>query len=387
MKFLLEQLRAVKLGGWPVLKRKLLGPSDPKYLPIPNFLQSCASLTHKIINFLGDKYYLDYPIAVYDLSCQPLTYDFAYFLYEADCYFTDKGYSQFHVIILSQFSSPPPGSWEHSSGFSTQITSDHKRQRIFNILLPIASLYTSCASVNLIHDTKLITYICRTHHAIYPRHYDGLFTRHMSYKNVTNYERRQAKFSGLKALEFDLDKVNFWLKSQSIDQPFVTFTIRHYGYQSDRNSNIPAYLEFSEYLFDMGIATVFIPDTEDLSYIDQISKYPVFFAGTFNLYQRQAIYELALTNIFSNNGCAALCALNKACSYIISGIVTKDWSAEIHEARGLKYGSQPFCDNRGIWEWEAETFVSLKKSFHLLLEKNPHWPVRVNVEKILEKPR
>lgn len=373
MKSLLDHLREVKSGGWPVMKRKLLDPSDAKYLPISNFLQSFASPTHKIINFLGGKYYLDSPIAVYDLSCQQSTYDFAYFLYEADCYFTDKGYSQFHVIIVSQISSASPGSWEHSSGYSIHITSDHKQQRIFNILLPIASLYTSCASVNLIHDTKLITYICRTHYAIYPRHYDGLFLRDMSYKDVFNYERQQAKYSGLKALKFDLDKVSSWLTSHSINQPFVTFTIRHYGFQPERNSNIPAYLEFSEYLSGMGIATVFIPDTEDLSYIDQISKYPVFFAGAFNLYQRQAIYELALTNIFNSNGCSALCALNKQCSYIMSSIANKYWPAESHEARGLKYGSQPFCDNRGVWEWEGETFVSLKKSFDLLLEKNPHW--------------
>ncbi len=400
-KFVADLLTVVE-----VVKRKIASPSNPRYIPISNFLQSCTGLLHKILNFLSKNYYSDLPLAVYDLRCSPCTYDFAYFLYEAECHFRNKGHEKFHVIIVPQLgtwedkiiTSDPEdhlvsniplflssllsfsSSWKQSSGYNKVITPKHEESRIFNLLLPLASLYGSCASVNLIHDPKIVTYTCRSHSQVYPENYDGVFLRGMSYNKVFDYERKQCQFSGLKALALDLDKVKSWLTSHGVNQQFVTFTIRHYDFQPERNSNIPVYLEFASYLSNMGIGAVFIPDTEDLSYINQISEYPVFFAGAFNLYQRQAIYELALTNIFNSNGCAALCSLNISCSYIMSGIVNKYWKAEDHEAQGLKYGSQPFCDNRGVWVWEGETFASLKESLNLLLEKNPNWLIKKPIE-------
>lgn len=401
-KFVADLLTVVE-----VVKRKIASPSNPRYIPTSNFLQSCISRSHKILNFLSTKYYSDLPLVVYDLRCSPCTYDFAYFLYEAECFFKKKGYQKFHLIIVSQLGTWEDktitsdskdhflssilrvlssilrvsfSNWKQSSGYNKIITPKHEAQRIFNILLPLASLYGSCASVNLIDDARIITYTCRSHPLVYPENYDGVFLRGMSYNRVFDYERSQCAFSGLKALALDLDKVKSWLTSHGVDQHFVTFTIRHYNFQPERNSNIPAYLEFAAYLSNLGISAVFIPDTEDLSYINQISEYPVFFAGAFNLYQRTAIYELALTNIFNSNGCAALCALNTSCSYIMSGIVNKYWKAEDHEARGSKYGSQPFCDNRGVWVWEGETFASLKESLNLLLEKNPNWLIKKPIE-------
>lgn len=401
-----------------IVKKKIASHSNPKYIPISNFLQSCTGLLHKILNFLSKKYYSDLPLAVYDLRCSACTYDFAYFLYEAECHFRNKGHEKFHVIIvpetigtgtckestgynkgiascseeqlvsrillfLSSILHVSFSSWKQTSGYDKIITSEHERQRTFNIVLPIASLYGSCASVNLIDDARMITYTCRSHSQVYPENYDGVFLRGMSYNKVFDYERKQCQFSGLKALALDLDKVKSWLTSHSVNQQFVTFTIRHYDFQPERNSNIPVYLEFASYLSNMGIGAVFIPDTEDLSYIDQISDYPVFFAGAFNLYQRQAIYELALTNIFNSNGCSALCALNISCSYIMSGIVNRYWTAEDHESRGLKYGSQPFCDNRGVWVWESETLASLQESLNLLLEKNPNWLINLTENQCL----
>ncbi|WP_072622922.1 hypothetical protein [Spirulina major] len=300
-----------------------------------------------------------------------MSYDFACFLYEADCFFKEKGYNQFHVIIVSIIDEPQP--WEEKLDYLKVIGDYQKRQRISNILVPLGLLYQACASTSLINDPNLIIEISQKRHNIYPENYGGLFLLTMDYNKVYDYERKKTNFSGFKASTLDLEKVNFWLSSQAVNRPFVTFTIRHYQYQKERNSNIPAYIEFSQHLKTLGISSVFIPDAEDISYLEQICSYPIFFAGAFNLYQRQAIYELAMTNIFNSNGCHVLCALNQSCSYIMSGIVNKYWSKEAHEARGLKYDAQPFCENRGVWEWESETFASLKKSFDLLLKKNPDW--------------
>ena len=39
------------------------------------------------------------PLAIYDLSRNPLTFDYVYFLYEADIYFRSLGYSSFDILL------------------------------------------------------------------------------------------------------------------------------------------------------------------------------------------------------------------------------------------------------------------------------------------------
>lgn len=344
----------------------------PPYLPymqhISNSLQSFFAITHRILNFRKEKYYLDLPLAVYDLRFSPASYDLAYFLYEADCYFRGNGYEKFNLVIVPEIAeSTPP---QINEDWKQVISEDSRRQRIFNLLLPMASMYESCSSVSLINDVELVVHICRSHFCVFPQNYDGVFIRtHMSYRNVYDFERKKTYFSGFSSFSSDLDKVKSWISSQGINLPFITFTVRYYAHQPQRHSNIPDYLKFASYLSEIGISSVFIPDTDDLSYISELSEYPVFFTGAFNLYQRQAIYELALTNIFACSGCHSLCALNKRCSYIMSGIINENYNMEnLYKPRGLKYGDQPFCDNRGVWEWGGETFDSLKNSFDLLLK-------------------
>ncbi|MEC4805587.1 MAG: hypothetical protein SAJ72_15120 [Jaaginema sp. PMC 1080.18] len=362
------------------IKRQLISPSRPSTVLLSDILHSLTKpFINKPIHKPSNYYFSDQPIAIYDLRCSPITYDFAMFLYEAECFFKSKNYDFFHVIIIPNLPGPDylEPTWQETTGYNKIITETHQNQRIFNLLLPLASMYQACKSVNLIHEVNIIQSICSKNNKIFPSNYDGFFLRTLCYQKIYKYEKSKIFFFGLKAQSTDLDQIKKWLTFNEIQQPFVSFTIRNYQHQYKRNSNIEAYLKFSEYLENFGIASVFVPDTDN-PWNDNLdfSQFPIFWAGTFNLYQRQALYEIALTNIFPSSGVAALCWLNHSCSFIHSGICNEAYpentGMKLHKSRGQNYGDQPFCENRGIIEWGAESFDSLKKSFDILLTKNPN---------------
>jgi hypothetical protein len=298
--------------------------------------------------------YSNNPVAIYDLRCSPLTFDFAYSLYHAECYFRDKGFNYFDLFIVSLF---PPKEVDQYRFFSDKV-------RLANILLPLAYSYQFCRSISVIDNASLIRNICVNSNHIFPPHYDGLFLRHFSYKEVFENARKNTYFSGFKATKADLDVVSKWLRGSSINEKFVTFTVRNRKNHA-RNSNLEVYKDFSKYLRTINISCVFIPDTEN-PVLDVDEQDHIFNPASFNIFQRMAIYELALLNIFSNNGPYSICVLDNSCNYIVSGIFNeKDPYADSSYFKdvGLIYGEQPFQHDRGVWIWESASLTSLKDAF------------------------
>jgi len=366
----------IKISNFGVLAKRRLKLAvfypPEKYSILKNFSKVLFLLRKALDRALPSEYYpilKNKPIAVYDLRLSPPTYDFAYFLYQADCYFRSLGHSSFQVII---FSGKTTNNFicQHNE-WESLIGKEERSKRIYNMLLPMASLYEGCFSARLIKDINHLKFICRRSSIVYPKYYDGIFLSNpISYEKVYKYEMNNAEYSGFKSNRNELDKVQSWLFAHNITLPFVCFTIRDYQFEPSRNSNVQAYLQFAKYLRDMNILSVFIPEVSNAVPEYIIEEFPLFIPAIHSLYQRQAIYELACTNIFANNGCSALCALNKSCSYILSGLLTDRYDTDFFDKRGLAYLSQPFCENRGIWNWGPETYVSLINSFNLLIKKN-----------------
>ena len=110
--------------------------------------------------------------------------------------------------------------------------------------------------------------------------------------------------------------------------------LRSYEFQKSRNSNIPLIKEFINYLNKEGFDHVIVPDTEKVEGAAHFPDSSIFYQGSFNIFQRNAIYELAYTNLFTSNGVAAVSIFNPKSSFIFTKFVNEHWPVCAHEARG-----------------------------------------------------
>jgi len=338
---------------------RVLNPLNPKYVKLSKFIH--LFLRFLIFRRAKRSIQLDgFPIAVYDLRVNATTFDFCFFLYEAECYFRSKGFPEFDILIVPLFTH---SAWEYESGYSSVIGEPKKSRRVFNLLLPLAELYGACRRVMLLEDKSIVTEVLRSRMEVYPLGHDGLYLGRVDYKKIYNFESKDTLFTGFQAQADDLTQVNEWLSLNNVKQPFVTFTLRTYGFQSVRNSNTCLVNSLATYLKHEGFDVVLVPATDDLSGSNSFNIGPFFLPGSFNIFQRNALYEIAFTNFFSSNGTHALSVLNLKSSFIFSKIVNDYWKIEDLEARGFKYGSQPWAKGRGVWIWEEETFESVTAAF------------------------
>jgi hypothetical protein len=215
----------------------------------------------------------------------------------------------------------------------------------------------------LLEDESLSRDVLRSRLDVYPLNYDGFSLGGTDYRRIYDFESRDTPFSGFQAQPDELNQVNDWLTLNKVKLPFVTFTLRTYGFQSARNSNAHLMNCVATYLKEEGFDVVLVPDTDDLSGSNSFNIGTCFLPGSFNIFQRNALYEIAYTNFFSSNGTHALSVLNLKSSFIFSKLINDYWKIEDSEARGLKYGSQPWAKGRGVWIWEEETFESVVAAF------------------------
>ncbi len=144
---------------------------------------------------------------------------------------------------------------------------------------------------------------------------------------------------------------------------FVTITLREAKNWLHRNSNIPEWIKFANWLRDRGELVTFVRDTAKAE--EPISGFPTSPFASINIDARCALYEAAKCNLFVSNGphCLALFG-------------TKPWMAffEVNEADkfiahrpswwhndcGIDAGEQfPWCSPKQRFIWKCDKFENM----------------------------
>ena len=160
-------------------------------------------------------------IAVYDLEVNPTTFDFVWFLYEANIYFKSKGLTRFNVIIKP---SSLERKWEVDVKYSEIIKKKDKIQRIYNIILPQAQLFYECKDVHLVEDKVVINRMLIQANYTYPVSYTTIRPIKMSINKVWEHTEKPIDFKGFSASSKDLDHVKKWLTLNDVGSRFVSIS-------------------------------------------------------------------------------------------------------------------------------------------------------------------
>ena len=301
------------------------------------------------------------PLALYDLRICANTFDFAYFLYDADTHFRALGFDRFQVCILDR-EAFGLGEYEAVVGW------DKRRSRVQSMIVPMAEMYQGCGAAMVTQDDREVIALCRTSEPIFPLNADGRHLRTHNYVAIHRKLDQHRPYSGFRAPRAAVDEVRLFKERRGITQPAVTLTIRAYRYQALRNTDLDAYFRFADYLRQSGFAPILIPDAEAPDAVD-LSEFVSFPEACADLHLRMAMYEESFTNVFTSNGVHAIAALNEKCSFMLA-LLNEAYPSSTgltrFEADGLRLGDQPFGGTTKRFIWAKESFENLRENFEII---------------------
>lgn len=303
-------------------------------------------------------------LAIYDLKSNPATFDFSFFLIDAEIHASKVGCSDFDVIILEKQSD---GFISRDASYNKIMDEISQQWRIKNLLLPITTLHKKIRNISVYNPKHNLVDILNSYNFIYPKEYSKFLSPPFFYEKAIP-RLNVSKFTGFEADNYALDAVADWQKSVQIEGNQISITLRNYGYDTSRNSDFKIWKNFADYLTKKGYSVVFIPDTENCFVeVSELQDNLIFTPASWNLQLRLALYEKSVLN-FVTGGPATLCQLSKKIKYISTNFLVPgsiQCKETVFKRWGLEIGQKSFgFAETGQWiYWEEENLEKLVEVF------------------------
>ncbi len=310
--------------------------------------------------------------AFYDLTVEPITYDFLWFLCGADLTRRAKGLEQVHVVIVP---GPQEGVREEDSAYETVVDRESRKWRIANVLMALTALLPACSGVTLAGsraEAAATRNLAGSHY--YPNGYESCMPVGHHPNDCLIPARKGIRPIGvLRAQRQGLQYIEQFVANYSQGRRLITITIRDYAYGQDRNSNLSAWSNFAKELDVTTWWPVFVLDTERT--LDPLPEplcgFDVMREASWNVGLRMALYERAWLNMGVNNGPMGLCWLNEQTRYLTFKMVTTSVpqaTVEFNRSRGFEPNeSLPFATPFQKWVWEDDTVEVIRREFEAMV--------------------
>jgi hypothetical protein len=312
--------------------------------------------------------------AYYDLDLFPISYDIGYFLIWADLKREELGLTHLYVALL-------PFTDEETRAFPQgydQIVDRHARKwRFWHIVASMSELLPSINGISIggsrIHGEMFRAFARHS----YPAERTVLSPvpnlAHI-YRGIIADLRLGAAHQGLQARTQARRYLEQWMKHHVNGRKPVVITLRQYGVDPERNSNVAAWGAFAgslpqEYL------PIFVPDTDHAleSAPATLQDFVVFQPAAWNLELRMALYESAYLNLIVNSGPSTLCVLSGQCRYVMFKIAVSNVHLASHavlEEYGFVPGeTPPFCARFQKWVWQPDNADIIRLEFDAMCQK------------------
>ncbi len=322
-------------------------------------------------------------IFVYDLNVVPATFDFAFLLAAAETFGKSHGMSKVFVLFL-QKNLEQIGDEEYSA----IVSQDSQQWRSNNILLQLCQLYPACSGYGFLpSNAKVDNFI--QNKLVYPARYSSTYKSYAkNYAEIFELIDKRL-FTGFSASQTGINYIHQWMSCNDIAGRMVVITLRNYGYDETRNSNIAEWVKFARWVKNEGFTPIFVPDTETCwTSTKELEHFTVFTEPCWNLGLRMAIYEQAFVNFFYSNGTSVIGSLNKKISLIAMCPIIEDslhQKAEVLNSFGLESGQRRynFAEKHQFLSWKRDTFENIREEFLEFVSSVPSIEKLRKVDKVI----
>ena len=300
---------------------------------------------------------------IYDLDVVPATFDFAFLLAAAETFGKSHGKSQVFVLFV-QKNSEQLGDLEYSAIGSQ----DHQQWRLNNILVQLCQLYPACSGYGLLPSNAKIDNLIQNR-LVYPARYSSTYKSYaLNYAEIFKLIDKRL-FTGFSASKTGINYIQQWMNCNNITGQLVIITLRNYGYDKTRNSNIAEWVKFAHWVKNEGFTPIFVPDTASCwTSAKELEHFIVFNEPCWNLGLRMAIYEQSFVNFFYSNGTSVIGSLNKKIRLIAMSPVIEDslhQKVDVLSSFGFESGQRRynFAEKHQFLSWKRDTFENIRDEF------------------------
>jgi hypothetical protein len=312
-------------------------------------------------------------VVYYDLEKFPISYDILWFLVWSDIERRRKGKERLHCVFLPIEDHEgrvfPPG-------YDEVVDRISREWRFENICVSAVGLLPSNAEFT----------VCRSRdHAAGFSIFSGqsspqtsYFTYHSPlsdiYRSVMAAVPQMGADWGLVAPLQGKRYIDAWLSARAKGRRLIVLTLREYGVDAERNSNVGEWLKFARQLDPSIYFPVFVRDTDHAADLDGVfGDVERFDEPAWNMGLRSALYEAAYMNLFVNSGPASLCILNPRTRYLLFKISVPGLHlASVETLRGMGFEpyTQPAVTTANQrWIWENDTVEVISREFDKMVRQ------------------
>lgn len=307
-------------------------------------------------------------IAICDLNYVPFTYNFGQFLLLLSKQISINNYYDIKLLFIWP-SKEKIDFLKKNYPLETlppvNIDEKEMKWRFDNLIFPMINLFPiNFDSIEIIYNNreKFINYDdCD----IFPKNYTNQTPRGFNEKELFKLSDKEIEVNGQRTgLKSNKLVKDFFCLFKIDPNKTITITLRNYGFDKSRNSNIEVWEKFALYLKQKKINVIFVPDTENLWENKFLSKnfyyLPEF---SINLNLRFSLYESVKFNFFTSSGPGGQSTYSaKKINYAMYRCQVKDNSI-INTEENLKVmgkKKQPnFISSNQYYIHEDESFESL----------------------------
>ncbi|MEE8558140.1 MAG: hypothetical protein V3T14_09670 [Myxococcota bacterium] len=305
----------------------------------------------------------------YDLDLYPISFDFAYFLVWADEERRRRGLERMHVAFVpmaDELARPLP------PGYDQVVDLESRRWRFHNIVEPLARLVPSCAGVTVCGDRdRAAALALSVRHRCPTVDLSPLCPVDLGevYRDIISELRLVSADLGLRAPRQAVRYIGKWIDHHAGGRELVVITLRQYGVDPARNSNLEAWGDFARRLDRNRFLPVVVPDTDHA--FDrpppELRDLVLYDPPAWNLELRMALYEAAHLNMLVSCGPATLCVLSPVARYLMFKISVPGVhlaSEQILKRLGFVPGeTPPFATPFQKWIWDRDDLATIEAEF------------------------
>lgn len=302
----------------------------------------------------------------YDLNVNPVTFDFAHYLVQAEEFRRKKKLANIDIFIIkSKYKIPA-----RMANFSINNSQFEVENRAYEIIFALTRLLKTVQNRLMISKNYMNkNNLTEKYKYIFPNGYSNInpvsCTHGMS---KTNSSLFYPMFSpGPRNLEI----LKKYLKG--VKKKIVTITIRDSFYIKSRNSNFSEWIKFATYLKNK-YEVIFVPDGINYSLSDK-KKFKNFIVADYvvwNLSLRTALYEKAFLNCSIISAPAEICSMYNSKSKSLIFLNEKAYPKNYLKLCKEEWGEseiQPWMSKYHKYVYKADTFKNLKKEFDIFVKK------------------
>lgn len=310
----------------------------------------------------------------YDLDLYPISYDIGYFLIWADLERQKRKLDHLYVVLLPI---ADEGSRVFPQGYDKVVDRHSRHWRFWHIVAPLADLLPSITGVSIAGSrfhAEIFRAVARHNHPVAGSPLRPPPSLSQIYRCIIAELRLQTAHEGLQARPQACRYIRQWADHHATGRKLVVITLRRYGVDPERNSNVAAWGAFARAL-PPELLPVIVPDTDHaLEHMPaELDGLTVFQPAAWNIELRMALYESAYLNLVVNSGPSTLCVLSRKCRYVMFKIAVSNVHLASHSVLA-EYGFVPgetpgFCARFQKWVWQPDDLEIIQREFEAMRGK------------------